>query len=75
MATIIVMDSASKMLKAGLGQLGFFIQQAKDAVGFRLDQIDAVLVVDEADVLHAQSLLPVELLHTKDGLCSSAFSR
>ena len=52
-AAIVVVYSAGEVLKAGLRQLWLFVQQAEDAVGLRLDQIDAVLVVHKVDVLHA----------------------
>jgi len=61
-AAVVIVNGAGEVLIAGLRQLRFFVEQAEDAVGLGLDQIDAVLIVHEADVLDAQSLLPIKLL-------------
>ncbi len=62
MVAIVVVDGAGEVLEAGLRQLRLFVQQAEDPVPLRLDEVDAVLIVHEADILHAQALLFVQLL-------------
>ncbi len=71
MTSVVVVYSAGEVLVAGLRQLRLFIQQAKDPINLGLDQVDAVLIVHEAHVLHAQTLLPVELLQ---GNCMCCFN-
>ena len=62
MVAVVVVYGAGEVLEAGLRQLRLFVQQAEDAVPLGLDEVDAVLIVHEADILHAQALLSVQLL-------------
>ena len=62
MVAVVVMDSACEVLTVGLRKLGLFIQQTEYSTRSGLYQVDAVLVVHEAHILHPESLLLVQFL-------------
>ena len=47
---------------AGLWQFRLFVQEAKDAGGFWLDEVDAVLIVDKRYLLDTEALFLVQVL-------------
>ena len=62
MVAVVVVDSACEVLTVGLRKLGLLIQQTEYSTRSGLYQVDAVLVVHEAHILHPESLLLVQFL-------------
>jgi len=61
-SAVVVVHGRREVLVARLRKLRLLVEQAEDAVALRLDEIDAVLVVDERNLLHPESLFLVKVL-------------